>query len=232
MSEFDSIGRFGLLVDEIAETMLGLLQQIIRRRARAVHRPIAGRPHLQPGTTPAGVQSMRKSAQIGLCAIVLALAGVTAAAAQSLWLSPGGPGIVRLAERGDARAQTRIGFMYATGQRVPQNPIEAAYWYRRAAEQGDINAQYLLGVCYDNGRGVPRDLVQGAGAQMDESLGLPLNGRRAGASSQNARHYWGQDVVPTDRTSARPRAHMAPPAGALSRPLKVARQRSAGYQLL
>jgi TPR repeat protein len=160
MTEFDSIGRFGLLVDEIAETMLGLLQQIIRRRARAVHRPIAGRPHLQPGTTPAGVQSMRKSAQIGLCAIVLALAGVTAAAAQSLWLSPGGPGIVRLAERGDARAQTRIGFMYATGQRVPQNPIEAAYWYRRAAEQGDINAQYLLGVCYDNGRGVPRDLVQ------------------------------------------------------------------------
>ena len=103
---------------------------------------------------------MRKSAQIGLCATVLALAGVMTAAGQSLWLSPGGPGIVRLAERGDARAQTRLGFMYATGQRVPQNPVEAAYWYRRAAEQGDINAQYLLGVCYDNGRGVPRDLVQ------------------------------------------------------------------------
>jgi TPR repeat protein len=29
---------------------------------------------------------------------------------------------------------------------VPQNLVEAAYWYQRAAAQGDPDAQYLLGV--------------------------------------------------------------------------------------
>jgi TPR repeat protein len=90
-------------------------------------------------------------------ATLLTLAGLTAAPAQSDRQGPGG--VVRLAERGDARAQTRLGFMLATGRGAPQNFVEAAYWYQRAAEQGEPDAQYLLGVCYDLGQGVPQDWI-------------------------------------------------------------------------
>jgi hypothetical protein len=103
---------------------------------------------------------MQKASRIALGVTLLALVGTSAAPAQSLRQDAGGPSIVRLAERGDAQAQTRLGFMLATGRGLPQNFAEAAYWYRRAAEQGDPDAQYLLGVCHDLGKGVPVDWVQ------------------------------------------------------------------------
>lgn len=64
-----------------------------------------------------------------------------------------------LAERGNARAQAMLGFMYATGQGMPQNYDAASYWYRLSAEQGDTTAQYLLGLAYDKGQGVPLNEV-------------------------------------------------------------------------
>jgi TPR repeat protein len=67
---------------------------------------------------------------------------------------------IPLAERGDAAAQTYLGFMFETGRGVPQNYTEAAMWYHRAAEQGDSLAQYSLGLLYDKGQGVPRDIVE------------------------------------------------------------------------
>jgi hypothetical protein len=63
------------------------------------------------------------------------------------------------AERGNARAQTMLGYMYQTGQGVPQAYDAAAYWYRLSAERGDTMAQYLLGLMYDKGHGVPLDAV-------------------------------------------------------------------------
>ena len=63
------------------------------------------------------------------------------------------------AERGNARAQGMVGFMYATGQGLPQAYDAASYWYRLAAEQGDSTSQYLLGLAYDKGQGVPQDDV-------------------------------------------------------------------------
>jgi uncharacterized protein len=68
-------------------------------------------------------------------------------------------GVSSLAHRGDARAQTALGFMYATGRGVPQNFERAVDWYRRAADQGDPTAQYLLGLMYDKGQGVPQDWI-------------------------------------------------------------------------
>ncbi len=65
-----------------------------------------------------------------------------------------------LAERGDARAQASLGFMYDRGQGVPQNHAEAAKWFRKAAEQGEAIAQLSLGGMYFSGQGVPRDYVQ------------------------------------------------------------------------
>ena len=37
------------------------------------------------------------------------------------------------AERGDARAQTRLGFMFSAGRGVEQDFKEAAKWFRKAA---------------------------------------------------------------------------------------------------
>jgi hypothetical protein len=65
-----------------------------------------------------------------------------------------------LAARGDARAQTYLGFMYAQGHGVPQNYIKAAYWFRRGAEQGNPTAQYWLGLMYDKGHGMPQDVIE------------------------------------------------------------------------
>lgn len=67
--------------------------------------------------------------------------------------------LLPLADRGNSRAQSMVGFMYATGQGLPQAYGAAAYWYRLAAEQGETTAQYLLGLAYDKGQGVPLDEV-------------------------------------------------------------------------
>ena len=58
-----------------------------------------------------------------------------------------------LASQGNASAQYRLGIMYANGQGVAQDAIEAVMWYRLAAEQGDSRAQHNLGVMYDKGHG-------------------------------------------------------------------------------
>jgi TPR repeat protein len=91
-----------------------------------------------------------------LGASLLLLVGIMQAPAQSV----GRIDVVRLAEAGDARAQTSLGFMLETGRGLPQNYIDAVYWYGRAAEQGDPDAQYLLGNCFSLGLGTPIDLVQ------------------------------------------------------------------------
>jgi hypothetical protein len=65
-----------------------------------------------------------------------------------------------LAEEGDATAQFNLGLLYLDGHGVPQNPGEAATWFRRAAEQDYPQAQHNLGAMYGSGQGVKRDLVQ------------------------------------------------------------------------
>jgi hypothetical protein len=71
----------------------------------------------------------------------------------------------RLAERGDAFAQYRLGRYYARrdGSRTP----EAVSWYKKAlpglhrlAETGNGEAMYVLGVMYAYGRGVAPDAQQ------------------------------------------------------------------------
>lgn len=106
-----------------------------------------------------------------LLVIALVLGLATSCAAHADTLGAGGGAFARgeygnaarlllpLAERGNARAQAMVGFMYATGQGLPQAYDAASYWYRLAAEQGDTTAQYLLGLAYDKGQGVPQDEV-------------------------------------------------------------------------
>ena len=62
-----------------------------------------------------------------------------------------------LAELGIAAAQFHLGQLYANGQGVPQDYVQARQWYEKAAIQGDASAQLNLGVLYENGSGVPKD---------------------------------------------------------------------------
>ncbi len=66
-------------------------------------------------------------------------------------------GFKNLAERGDARAQHNLGFMYRGGTGVPKDDQQAVAWYRKAAEQWCSYSQYNLGLMYAYGLGVPKD---------------------------------------------------------------------------
>jgi TPR repeat protein len=67
--------------------------------------------------------------------------------------------LLPLAEQGNAKAQTYVGFMYASGRGLPQDYIAAARWYRSAAEHAVPVAQFMLGLAYDKGQGVPQDYI-------------------------------------------------------------------------
>jgi uncharacterized protein len=65
---------------------------------------------------------------------------------QTLWID--------LAERGDTRAQTALGFLYYIGLWLDQNDREAFNWFEAAAVQGTPEAQYYLGTMFLRGRGI------------------------------------------------------------------------------
>lgn len=65
-----------------------------------------------------------------------------------------------LAKQGNAGAQFNIGFMYWTGEGVPQDQAEAEKWYRNAADQGYAKAQDFLGYMYQHGEVVPQDYAE------------------------------------------------------------------------
>ncbi|SRR5216683_3909209 len=50
-----------------------------------------------------------------------------------------------------------LGELYAEGQGVPRDYVEALKWYRMAADQGDIWAQLAVGRFYEEGCGVRQD---------------------------------------------------------------------------
>jgi uncharacterized protein len=67
--------------------------------------------------------------------------------------------VIRLAEKGNVKAEAQLGWMYETGRGVPQDYAKAAQWYYCAAIQGHGWAQFELGMLYNKGLGVPRDYV-------------------------------------------------------------------------
>ena len=65
--------------------------------------------------------------------------------------------LIPLAEKGDATAQFKLGWMYQRGQGVPKNHKIAAKWFMLAASKGIADAQYILGGLYRRGKGVPKN---------------------------------------------------------------------------
>lgn len=66
------------------------------------------------------------------------------------------------AQKGDADAQFKLGWIYDTGHYVPEDNIEAVRWYRTAAEHGHSFASFNLGVKYSIGEGVPLNYKEAA----------------------------------------------------------------------
>ena len=58
-----------------------------------------------------------------------------------------------LAEQGNAEAQFHIGWLYANGQGLRQNPTTAADWWEQAARTGHPDADLALAQAYRKGRG-------------------------------------------------------------------------------
>src|SRR4029453_5701706 len=62
--------------------------------------------------------------------------------------------------RGDLEAIVTLGNLYESGDVLPEDPAEAARWYRRAANEGHAGAQTNLAMMYFEGHGVLRDVRQ------------------------------------------------------------------------
>jgi len=71
--------------------------------------------------------------------------------------------LTQAADRGDAKAQFKLGEMYTQGQGVPQDYAKAAILFQKSAAQGFVPAQGFLGVLYVHGVGVPKDVRKGCG---------------------------------------------------------------------
>ena len=65
------------------------------------------------------------------------------------------------AERGDARAEIKLGEMYRSGDGERKDSVEAFNWFRRAADQGNRGAEFYLGLMFSNGEGTTKDIAGG-----------------------------------------------------------------------
>ena len=66
----------------------------------------------------------------------------------------------RLANRGNAIAQAKLGICFYNGYGVTQDYAKAVYWFAKAAEQGLAAAQDDLGTCYYRGDGAAQDYAK------------------------------------------------------------------------
>ncbi len=61
------------------------------------------------------------------------------------------------AEKGNKKAQYRLGRCYSKGRGVAEDDAKAAMWYQKSVDQGYAKAEYQLAKCYVKGNGVPKD---------------------------------------------------------------------------
>jgi hypothetical protein len=64
------------------------------------------------------------------------------------------------ADRGDAKAESRLAYLYSHGLGVPQDYGEALKWRRKAADQNYPDGENGLGYMYRYGQGVPQDYAE------------------------------------------------------------------------
>ncbi len=146
--------------------------------------------------------------------IVLCIAGLVPAIARATPLQDGATAysqgnyaeamadLLPVANGGDALAQIIVGGMYAKGQGVPEDDVEAVRWFRLSADQGNADGQAALATVYQAGIGVTRDYAeamrwfQAAAAQGNSSaqdgLGIMYEYGEGVAIDKNAALGWYQ----------------------------------------
>ncbi len=104
----------------------------------------------------------------------------------------------KLAEEGDAKAQSHLGYLYYVGEGVPQDYAMAVKWYRKAAVQGDRDAQYNLAVAYAFGEGSKQDYKEAAiWYRRAAEQGHAISQYSLGIS-----HAYGEGVPQDEKTAA------------------------------
>ncbi len=106
----------------------------------------------------------------------------------------------KLAQSGDARAQTSLGLMYARGYGVTKNLAEAHRWWNFAAAQNDPGAQFNLGLTYVQGEGVAadpalaarwfREAARRGHVQAQYNLGLLLHEGKGVERNPQEAYFW------------------------------------------
>ena len=102
-----------------------------------------------------------------------------------------------LADRGSAKAQQQLGYLYANGLGAERDDAAAVAWSGKAADQGNAKAQAVLGAMYHEGRGVPRDYVK-----AQKWLNLAADQGNADAQGYLGFIYESGEGVPQDYVTA------------------------------
>lgn len=61
------------------------------------------------------------------------------------------------AQKGNKKAQYRVGRCYDKGHGVTEDNQKAYQWYLKGAQQGHAKSQYQLAKCYMKGKGIAKD---------------------------------------------------------------------------
>ncbi len=101
------------------------------------------------------------------------------------------------AEKGDARAQFLLGYMYEAGERMAPDPALARAWYAKAAAQGEPRASFRLARLHHEGRGGAADLEEAARLYR-----AAAERGHVGAQSMLGYLYATGEGVPRDETRA------------------------------
>lgn len=79
------------------------------------------------------------------------------------------------ADKGNKKAQYRVGRSYAKGHGVAKDKTVAFQWYTKSAKQGYAKAEYALGKCYMKGNGTTAD-PQKAKSWLSKAIKNPKGG--------------------------------------------------------
>lgn len=109
----------------------------------------------------------------------------------------------KLAEKSNAEAQSRLGYLYETGRGIPiaelpQKDKIAVEWYSKAASQGFASAQNNLGLMYLRGCGVPSTEFSERGQRAFEWLCKAAKQGIAGAQFNLGKMYEEGRGIPSE----------------------------------
>jgi TPR repeat protein len=105
------------------------------------------------------------------------------------------------ANKGDARATSNLGSLYASGQGVAQDYRTAFALYLNAADKGDARGMFNIGLLYANGQGVAQDFAKarewwekaadkGEVIAMSSLGSLYASGQGVAQDDTKARQWW------------------------------------------